>query len=131
MTLESGGTAGGRFTVTATSRPSGSPVQQGESVLRLTGELDHDSAPVLREAFKRCEDAGAARILVDCSGLDFCDSTGINLLLDARSRAQARDGIIALVGITPRVARVFEITGAATLFPRFASLAEARTAEGD
>lgn len=124
MTLESGGAAVGRFTVTE----SGSPVQQGESVLRLTGELDHDSAPTLRTAFARCDDAGATRVLVDCSDLDFCDSTGINLLLDARTRAQARGGIIALVGMTPRVARVFEITGAATLFPRYASLAEARTA---
>jgi anti-sigma B factor antagonist len=100
-----------------------------ERVLRLSGELDHDTAPALRAALRRCEAAGAGRVLVDCSALRFCDSTGLNLLLDARSRARARGAAIVLVGMVPRVARVFDLTGAASLFPRYRTVAEARAAD--
>ncbi|WP_232248569.1 STAS domain-containing protein [Streptacidiphilus rugosus] len=118
-TWEHGETAEGRFAVTESVDPR-------ESVLRLVGELDHDTAPALRAALGRCEQAGAGRILVDFSDLGFCDSTGLNLLLEARTRAQERGASLALVGMPPGVARVFEITGAGTLFPQYASVDEAR-----
>ncbi|WP_042380478.1 STAS domain-containing protein [Streptacidiphilus melanogenes] len=101
-----------------------------EAVLRLSGELDHDTAPALRTALDRCESAGSARILVDFSDLRFCDSTGLNVLLQARARAQERDGAVELVGLGRGVARVFDLTGAGTLFPRYATVAEARSAGG-
>jgi anti-sigma B factor antagonist len=116
-----GGADGELFTVAET-------VGAGESVLRLAGELDHDTAPTLRAALVRCEEAGTSRILVDCSDLGFCDSTGLNLLLEARTKAQIRSASLVLVGMGPGVARVFEITGAGTLFPRYATLDEARAA---
>jgi len=109
-----------RFRVTADVAPE-------ESLLRLTGELDHDTAPALREALARCEEARSARILVDCSGLVFCDSTGLNVLLEARRDASPRGAGVALVGMPGTVARIFEITGADTLFDRYASLDEARS----
>jgi anti-anti-sigma factor len=105
-------------------------VSAREALLRLTGDLEHDTAPVLRGALARCDDAHSARILVDCTALAFCDSTGLNLLLGARAGAQARGAEIALVGLSPTVARVFEVTGAAALFPRYASVEEARTRSG-
>jgi anti-sigma B factor antagonist len=101
-----------------------------EALLRLQGELDHDTAPALRAALGRCEDAGSPRILVDFSDLEFCDSTGLNVMLDARARAQARGAAVELVGLGRGVSRVFELTGAGTLFPRYATLAEARSAGG-
>jgi anti-anti-sigma factor len=119
---EPGGTAEGRFAVTET-------VAAEESVLRLAGELDHDTAPLLRAALVRCEEAGTRRILIDFSGLGFCDSTGLNLLLETRNRAQRRDASVVLVGMAPGVARVFAITGAGTLFPQYASVEEARGAD--
>jgi anti-sigma B factor antagonist len=109
----------GPFTVAETVGPH-------ECVLSLAGELDHDTAPALRIALGRCEQAGTSRILVDCSALDFCDSTGLNLLLEARANAKGRGASLALVGMAPSVARVFEVTGAETLFPRYATLDEAR-----
>lgn len=99
-----------------------------ECVVRLSGELSHDTAPALRAALRRCDDSGAARLLVDCSSLDFCDSTGLGSLLDARTRAQARGAAVVLVGLGPGVARVFDLTGAAALFPRYRTVAEARAA---
>ncbi|MEZ0070444.1 anti-anti-sigma factor [Streptacidiphilus sp. MAP12-20] len=103
-------------------------LEAGEAVLRLWGELDHDSAPMLRAALGRCAEAGAALVLVECSQLAFCDSTGLNVLLEARTTAQERGARIELVALPGKVARVFEITGAISLFPQHASVAAARTA---
>ncbi|WP_052442395.1 STAS domain-containing protein [Streptacidiphilus neutrinimicus] len=122
-TDETGDTAASRFAVAE-------DIGASEALLRLSGELDHDTAPALRTALDHCEDAGSARILVDFSDLRFCDSTGLNVLLQARARAQARDGAVELVGLGRGVSRVFDLTGAATLFPRYPTLAEARSAGG-
>jgi anti-anti-sigma factor len=55
-------------------------------------------------------------LVVDCSELEFCDSTGLNVLLGARLKAEAEGGAVHLAGMRPPVARVFEITGAEAVF---------------
>lgn len=92
-------------------------------VLALTGELDHDTADVLRDAL--AQRAGPGRILVDCSGLRFCDSTGLNVLLRARLQALEAGGRLELAGLRPPVARMFEITGARTVFRVYEDVSEA------
>ncbi|WP_436843396.1 STAS domain-containing protein [Streptomyces narbonensis] len=93
------------------TRPGGHP---GTVVLMLTGELDLDTVDPLRIAFT--EHREASRVVVDCSGLRFCDSTGLNVLLKARLRMQARGGRVDLAGLRPPVDRMFEITGASRVF---------------
>ena len=63
-----------------------------------------------------CLAQGYARLVVDCSRLEFCDSTGLNVLLGARLKAEAAGGGVHLAGMQPAVARVFEITGAEAVF---------------
>jgi anti-anti-sigma factor len=87
------------------------------AVVRPTGELDHHSADALREPLGACVADGCARIVIDCSALEFCDSTGLNLLLATRIEAEAAGGGVHLAGMRPVVARVFEITGAGAVFP--------------
>ncbi|MFI6350527.1 STAS domain-containing protein [Streptomyces sp. NPDC050560] len=86
------------------------------AVVSPAGELDHHTADLLREPLERCIDNGFARLVVDCARLEFCDSTGLNVLLGARLRAEAEGGGVHLVGMQPVVARVFEITGADAVF---------------
>ncbi|MFE0644076.1 STAS domain-containing protein [Streptomyces sp. NPDC058877] len=89
----------------------------GESVLLTpVGELDHHTAELLRDPMDGALDTGRSRLVVDCSGLEFCDSTGLNVLLGARLRATAGGGGVHLVGMRPAVARVFHITGADAVF---------------
>jgi anti-anti-sigma factor len=94
-------------------------------VVAPSGELDHDTADLLRGPLERSLDDGVDRIVVDCSDLLFCDSTGLNVLLAARLRAQEAGGAVHLAAMRPAVARVFEITGAETVFQVHASLDEA------
>ncbi len=96
-------------------------------VVALAGELDHHTAELLREPLDSKLDAGHDRIVLDCSELEFCDSTGLNVLLGARLRAEAAGGGIHLAAMQPVVSRVFEITGADAVFQVHPTLAEALT----
>ncbi|MET9438889.1 STAS domain-containing protein [Streptomyces sp. NPDC006551] len=98
-------------------------------ILTPVGELDHHTADLLRAPLDEALDAGRSRLVVDCSRLDFCDSTGLNVLLGARLKADAAGGGVHLTGMRPVVARVFEITGADVVFTVHDSLAAALPAE--
>ncbi|SHL99937.1 STAS domain-containing protein [Actinacidiphila paucisporea] len=86
------------------------------AVFTPAGELDHHTADLLSEPLGTAMDAGANRLVIDCSQLEFCDSTGLNVLLSARLRAEAEGGAVHLVAMRPTVARVLEITGAEAVF---------------
>ncbi|MEU3963763.1 STAS domain-containing protein [Streptomyces buecherae] len=90
--------------------------QGASAVVTPAGELDHHTAELLREPLEQCVTDGRSRLVVDCSRLEFCDSTGLNVLLGARLKAEAAGGGVHLAGMLPVVARVFEITGAEAVF---------------
>ncbi|MFH9016294.1 STAS domain-containing protein [Streptomyces sp. NPDC017943] len=91
--------------------------EEGSSaVVTPAGELDHHTADLLREPLEDCLAKGFKRLVIDCARLEFCDSTGLNVLLGARLKAEAAGGGVSLVGMQPVVARVFEITGADAVF---------------
>lgn len=92
--------------------------QRGRTaVFTPAGELDHHTADVLAHPLNEAVDAGAIRLVIDCSELEFCDSTGLNVLLSARLRVvEAPGGGVHLAAMRPSVARVFEITGAEAVF---------------
>ncbi|MGX1908506.1 STAS domain-containing protein [Streptomyces phaeochromogenes] len=105
--------------------------EEGASaVVTPAGELDHHTADLLREPIEECLDRGFARLVVDCSRLEFCDSTGLNVLLGARLKAEAAGGGVHLAGMLPVVSRVFEITGAEAVFTLHDTLEEALSGPG-
>ncbi|MGW4033869.1 STAS domain-containing protein [Streptomyces sp. NPDC004838] len=85
-------------------------------VFQPAGELDHHTADLLRSPLENALAAGRSRLVVDCTRLEFCDSTGLNVLLSARLKADAAGGGVHLAGMLPVVARVLEITGAEAVF---------------
>ncbi|ALC22794.1 STAS domain-containing protein [Streptomyces pristinaespiralis] len=85
-------------------------------IVKPVGELDHHTADLLRAPLEEAIERGRVRVVIDCSQLEFCDSTGLNVLLGARLKAEAGGGGVHLAGMLPVVARVFEITGAEAVF---------------
>ncbi|QIP88660.1 STAS domain-containing protein [Streptomyces sp. Tu 2975] len=85
-------------------------------IVKPVGELDHHTADLLRVPLEEAIESGRVRLVIDCSQLEFCDSTGLNVLLGARLKAEAGGGGVHLAGMLPVVARVFEITGADAVF---------------
>ncbi|MEU1283370.1 STAS domain-containing protein [Kitasatospora sp. NPDC005856] len=86
------------------------------TVLVLFGELDLDSGPDLRAALDRALAEPASVVVVDCAGLEFCDSTGLNVLLRAKARAAADGSRIELARPRPLILRMLELTGATDAF---------------
>ncbi|MFI6848931.1 STAS domain-containing protein [Kitasatospora sp. NBC_00085] len=111
---------GGPEGLTVTVSASGRSV-----VVRPEGELDHDTAQPLREALETALHGPPGPVVIDCDGLSFCDSTGLNLLLRTRLAAEGGGRVLVLAGPSPMVARMLEITGAAEIFRIAPSMAEA------
>ncbi|MEV4562023.1 STAS domain-containing protein [Kitasatospora sp. NPDC049285] len=98
----------------------------GRSVIvRPEGELDNDSVQPLSEALDGALRGPPGPVVVDCGGLSFCDSTGLNLLLRVSRAAESDGRPLLLAGLSPIVARLFEITGAESLVRIHPSLADA------
>ncbi|MEY9875244.1 anti-anti-sigma factor [Streptacidiphilus sp. MAP12-33] len=97
----------------------------GAGVVALAGELDHDTAPTFADAALALADEGVAHLVIDCSALRFCDSTGLNVLLKARLRTVDDGGRFVLAGVGPQLRRLLELTGADGVFETRADVAAA------
>jgi anti-sigma B factor antagonist len=97
----------------------------GVPVVTAPEELDITNAPQLEPALAEASAKGHGRFVVDMSRTRFCDSSGLHALLAAHKRARACGGGLVLAIGGEAVLRLFEITGADTVVPCFASLEEA------
>ncbi|GAA2775692.1 STAS domain-containing protein [Streptomyces rameus] len=83
------------------------------SVLALRGELDHHSVVQLREAADAIlsRPRPAMLVVIDCTALEFCDSSGIGGLISVYQRLSVHGGTLRLAAVPGSVARVFKLTG--------------------
>ena len=79
------------------------------TVVVTTPEIDSATAPLLAAQLGDLDPT--ADVLVDFSDVNFCDSTGIRVLLAALKHQMAGGGSLRLVNVVPSVSRVFEMTG--------------------
>jgi anti-anti-sigma factor len=91
-----------------------------ERVIRARGEIDLSSIEPLRRAIADARGKLVATV-VDLSAVDFIDSTGLHLMLDASFEAAARDWPLTFVPSQP-VFRLLEVSGTLGVVP----LGEAR-----
>ena len=79
--------------------------------IRVEGELDLATAEQLERELARVESSDALSIVLDLSALEFIDSTGVRLILQADARSRADSQRLALLRGPRAVQRVFELTG--------------------
>lgn len=91
--------------------------ERGHTVLEFRGEIDLAAATEIAPHLDRETDRPAARIVIDLSGIDFFDCSGLRLLYRARSRVLDRRGYVLLVCAHPLTLRVLRITGLSRLLP--------------
>lgn len=99
--------------------------QDDHVVVATTGEIDLHTAPRLQADLAELMQDGSARLIVDLSGVEFCDSTGVNVLLAAMRRAHEQGGSLSLVSPQAAVRKVLGITGLDSVFPVRESVEEA------
>jgi anti-sigma B factor antagonist len=81
------------------------------AVLAVIGELDLVSCPSLGQAIDELAGADVDLVVVDLSGLEFMDSTGLHLLVRAQNEAHEAGRRFALVKGRAQVQRLFDLTG--------------------
>jgi len=99
--------------------------QEGVAVIALSGEVDVYTSPRVKQEVVDLLNAGTTRLIVDLSGVEYLDSTGLGVLIGGLKRARERDGDLKLVCDNLRILRIFEITGLTKIFDIHRSQAEA------
>jgi anti-sigma B factor antagonist len=79
-------------------------------ILTVTGEIHVSTAPEFSERLNAAIAGGRTRLVLDFTGVEFIDSTGLSVLLNGLRRLTRRRGALSLVCTNPTVLRLFEIT---------------------
>ena len=94
-------------------------------VIAAEGEIHVSTAPRFSERLNAALADGRTRLVLDFSGVEFIDSTGLSVLLNALRRVTRKRGALSLVCTNPTVLRLFEITRLDSTFDIVATRDEA------
>jgi anti-sigma B factor antagonist len=92
----------------------------GMQVVNVSGEIHVSTAPSFREQLTEVIENGGTALVLDLSGVEFIDSTGLSVLLNGLRRLHQLNGRMALVADNPTVLRLFQITRLDSTFEIFA-----------
>ncbi|MFC5826086.1 STAS domain-containing protein [Nonomuraea insulae] len=108
-----------RFTVTIS-------LHEDYIVARVAGELDYQTSELLHRQVKDAWEAThPLGLVMDLSGVTFCDSMGIGVLVLLLKQSREQHSNLALSNIPPLLERILTITGLRTAFQVEASVEEA------
>jgi anti-anti-sigma factor len=79
-------------------------------LIALVGELDLSTTEALNAELSRAEESSAGRIVLDLSGVEFIDSSGLELLVIAKRRSDADADRLRIRPGRGQVARLLALT---------------------
>jgi anti-sigma B factor antagonist len=85
-------------------------------VLAVRGEVDVYSAPALADGLNTLIDSGTKAVIVDLTEVGFLDSTGLGVLVAARSAAADAGRSLPIACAHERILKLFKITGLDAVF---------------
>lgn len=80
------------------------------SVIDITGDITAASESVLMEAYSRASEDSPATIVLNFSGLEYMNSSGIGLLVTLLVRANRNGQRLAAFGLNEHYRQIFELT---------------------
>lgn len=80
-----------------------------ELVVHLSGKLDIDFVQANRDTCLSAAD-GATRVLLDFSGTDYMDSSGLGFLVSIRKKMEAKGGTLILKQVPQVVRQLLTLT---------------------
>lgn len=99
--------------------------QNGVTVVAVAGSLDSNTSPKAQQEIDGLLSAGAKKVAVDCTGLDYISSAGLRVMLGAAKRLNATGAGLRLFGLNQSVREVFDISGFSTILAVFNTEADA------
>jgi anti-sigma B factor antagonist len=97
----------------------------GHTVVVPQGRLYFDTIEPLRKAMLALAVGEPARVVLDLSRVETCDSAALNLMVEVHRTVAGKDGWLRLVGPRPHVRRALEVTNLTRLLPVYDTVAEA------
>jgi len=90
--------------------------EQEIPVVSISGDVDLETSPKLREYLKPKSNKKTPLLLLDFSGVNYIDSSGLATLIEYYQAVQGFKGKLALASLSPRVKNVFEIVRLEQIF---------------
>ena len=89
-----------------------------DAVVRLSGRVDVDSSPDLRDRLRTLLSEGALHqtIIVDLAAVSYIETSGIATLIEALRVARHHQTNLCLHGLSGAALRLFQVTGVLALF---------------
>lgn len=84
--------------------------QDGVIILKLSGEIDLNSSPQLRNKLSESVGNNRSNVVLDLSGVPYMDSSGVGTLVEAKRMVEKNKAQLFLVNPQTRVFSVLEIT---------------------
>lgn len=97
-------------------------------VIGIRGKIYTDGAEQLLDKLNALIEQGERHLLLDFSGVDYINSSGLGALLSAAKRLKGLNGKMALANVSELVDQVLRISGCASVIGIYPSQAEALTA---
>lgn len=93
-------------------------------IVAITGSLDSTTSPDAQKSLDGVL-AGAKKVALDFSQLDYISSAGLRILLGVAKQLRAKGGALGMFGLNQSVKEVFDISGFSSILPVYPSEAEA------
>lgn len=88
----------------------------GSIKVTLSGEIDILSTGELKEQLHHLIDTFKRDMVIDCSELQYIDSTGLGILVGALKKANEIDKQVSIVNLKENIRKLFLITGLDKVF---------------
>jgi anti-sigma B factor antagonist len=96
--------------------------KKGVPIVELQGEIDLSTSAIFKETVYKVIESGKKDIVINLSGLEFMDSTGLGVLVAALKKTSMEGGSIRLVCNKRSIKKVFIITGLDKVFSIYDNL---------
>ncbi|MEX2672067.1 MAG: STAS domain-containing protein [Phycisphaeraceae bacterium] len=103
------------------------PIADG-ILVTLEGDIDLSRTPELRHALLEVAGEKPPRLVVDLTGVDYMDSSGVATLVEALQHQRRHAGKMVLFGLSAKVKSIFEIARLDMVFTIVADADAALTA---
>jgi anti-sigma B factor antagonist len=94
-------------------------------IVSISGDIDLETSPKLREFLKPKSSQKTPALLLDFTGVNYIDSSGLATLIEYFQAVQGFKGKLALACLSPRVKNVFEIVRLEQIFSLHPDIASA------
>lgn len=92
---------------------------EGIDIVALSGRLVMADVPEVRRRLLQIVEQGNGKLVLNLEGVGFMDSSGLSVLVSTLKSARIKNGEVVLLGLTPIVRSLIELTRLQQIFEIF------------